>query len=202
MTQRLSRMTFDNFDLRYYPEYLKANSSVSYRSLAEKVLNCSKSFCQKVISRQPVGSLLFEGEVGTGKTHLAAAIANELIAHEISPLFLVVPEFLDQLKGSYHRESKGLDETEIIKRAYEAPVLILDDLGAHNFTAWVQNKLFTIINHRYNRNLPCVITTNLNMDQLDDNIGLRTSSRILETSSLLFLKVDRDVRHGQNLAEK
>lgn len=199
LTARLRRMRFDSFELRVYPDDLKLQNS-SYRALAELALTDARQFAAACLRGGEPGSMLFEGEVGCGKTHLAAAIANELLEHGMEALFLVVPEFLDRLRASYRRENEGLDETEIIKRAYEAPVLILDDLGAHNYTEWVSNKLFTIINHRYNRGLPCVITTNLGLMELEKNIGERATSRMLETCRIRRLAIDRDMRYQRNLA--
>ena len=109
-------------------------------------------------------------------------------------LFLVVPEFLDQLRGSYRRENDGLDESELVQRTYDASVLVLDDLGAHNFSPWVSNKLFTIINYRLNHELPCLITTNLDLEELNLNIGERTTSRLMESCRLLKLCSARDLR--------
>ncbi len=135
------------------------------------------------------------GKVGCGKTHLAAATANRVLDQGGEALFLVVPEFLDQLRFSYRRENEGLDEAEIISRTYNVPLLILDDLGAHNYSDWVCNKLFTIINHRYNRNLPSVITTNLDLRDLEDKIGDRSTSRIVEMCRISNILVPEGQDH-------
>jgi len=197
---RLQHMTFDNFDLRYYPEHLCSEAGASYRTLAEKALYGAKQFVRECIHGHAAQGLFLEGQFGSGKTHLAAAAANALLEADVDVLFLVVPEFLDQLRGSYRREYDGMDETELIRRAYEAPVLILDDLGAHNYTEWVRNKLFAIINHRYNRNLPMIFTTNLTLNEMKENIGSRITSRILEMSRAYCLLVQRDIRIEQSIA--
>ena len=199
LTTRLRRMRFDNFELRVYPADLKLQNA-SYRSLAKRAFEDARRFTAACIRGEETESILFEGEVGCGKTHLAAAITNELLEAGKDVLFLVVPEFLDSLRASYRRENEGMDETEIIKRAYQAPVLILDDLGAHNYTEWVSNKLFTIINHRYNRSLPCVITTTLSIMELEQNIGERAASRMLESCHIHRMAIDRDMRYQHNLA--
>ena len=179
LSPRLQRMNFSSFDLQCYPEDLFIGKS-SYRQLAALARDAALGFVRTQKNHNSPRGLLLEGEVGCGKTHLAAAITNALIELEEDALFLVVPEFLDQLRFSYRRENEGLDEAEIIRRAYRAQVLVLDDLGAHNYTDWVCNKLFTIINHRYNRNLPCIITTNLSFVDLESKLGDRTASRLYE----------------------
>ncbi len=197
LSPRLQRMRFASFDLSYYSSQRCTEAGDSYLSKAEMALRNARQFTRNCLNGTAERGLLLQGEIGCGKTHLAAAIANELCEHDLDVLFLVVPELLDQLRSSYNRESEGLDEAEIIKRTYEVPVLILDDMGAHNFTEWVSNKLFAIINHRYNHNLPCIITTNLELDEMDVKIGARTTSRILESCALNTMYIDRDIRLQQ-----
>jgi len=194
LSPKLARSTFATFSLDYYSKARREDLPLSYRQLAEKALSSCRDFVESYAAGRRRRGLMLIGETGCGKTHLAAAVANELVARGVDPLFLVVPEFLDQLRGSYRRENEGLDETELVRRAYAAPVLVLDDLGAHNFSEWVQNKLFTIVNYRLNNELPCVITTNLPPEELNDCIGIRTTSRLLEGCVLRLLAAERDIR--------
>ena len=195
LTSRLQMMDFDSFDLRFYPEYLKDKNGKSYRDIASEAMQTACTLADACAAGKPLRGLLLMGEVGCGKTHLAAAAANRVLEQGGDVLFLVVPEFLDQLRYSYRRENEGLDEAEIISRTYNVPLLILDDLGAHNYSEWVCNKLFTIINHRYNRNLPCIITTNLDLDELGAKIGARSTSRILELCRVFNILVPPDQDH-------
>lgn len=195
LTARLQLMDFDGFDLRFYPDYLKNAKGKSYRDIAAEARQTASSLADAVAAGRPNRGLLLLGDVGCGKTHLAAATANSTLEQGGEALFLVVPEFLDQLRYSYRRENEGLDEAEIISRAYNVPLLVLDDLGAHNYSEWVCNKLFTIINHRYNRNLPLVITSNLNLDELGEKIGPRSTSRIVELCRIFRILVPPDQDH-------
>ncbi len=198
LTARLQMMDFDSFDLRYYPDHLKDEEGKSYRDIATEAMRRARHLADSCASGKACHGLLLMGKVGCGKTHLAAATANRVLDQGGEALFLVVPEFLDQLRFSYRRENEGQDEAEIISRTYNVPLLIFDDLGAHNYSEWVCNKLFTIINHRYNRNLPCVITTNLDLDDLDAKIGRRSTSRIVEMCqiSTIMLPEGQDHRLG------
>lgn len=195
---KLAKTNFSNFLLDKYSREIIPNREISYRNLAEKALISAKDFASAYLSGgNPPGFILI-GPTGCGKTHLVAATANSLLASGVDVLFLVVPEFLDQLRDSYRRESQGMSEGELIKRAYTAQVLVLDDLGAHNFTEWVQNKLFTIINYRLNHELPCLITTNLKLDEMNSCIGRRTTSRLMEGCRKLFLASKVDFRTQEN----
>ena len=141
---------------------------------------------------------MLEGQIGSGKTHLAAAIANELLAAGQHILFLVVPDFLDELRNSYH-SSGEFNEIEIMEQAKNIPVLILDDLGNHNFTEWTQNKLFSLINYRLNQQLPSIITTNLDIPSLAEVLGQRVVSRIIASCEVCLLPVPKDIRLLKNL---
>ncbi len=189
----LVEKTFATFCLQYYPEYKKVEQGASYRVLANKALKAAKNFVACQIAQRPCRGLLIEGDVGRGKTFLAAAITNQLLENNIDTLFLVVPEFLEQLRYTY-QENSSTNEGELMSRAANVPVLILDDLGAHNFSDWTKNKIFTLINYRLNHQLPCVITSNLSIDELNDVIGSRTVSRIMEMCDVYRLYCDRDLR--------
>ncbi|TET98694.1 MAG: AAA family ATPase, partial [Dehalococcoidia bacterium] len=97
---------------------------------------------------EPSGWLVFSGPSGCGKTHLAAAIANRCIEQGRPALFMVVPDLLDHLRAAYRPDSEiGYDELFELVRS--APLLILDDMGVHSSTPWADEKLFQIVNHRY-----------------------------------------------------
>src|SRR3972149_3804040 len=105
------------------------------------------------------GWLLLTGTYGSGKTHLAAAIANEGVEIGVPTLFLTVPDLLDTLRAPFAAEDTSFEEA--FERIRSAPLLILDDFGTHNATEWAREKLFQILNHRYINRLPLVVTMNL-----------------------------------------
>lgn len=120
----------------------------------------------------PEGWLLLEGTYGCGKTHLAAAVGNYRLQYETAVLFITTPDLLDHLRNTYGANSDvGYDE--MFDRMRSAPMLILDDLGVENPSAWAQEKLFQLLNHRYSHMLPTVITTNADLDMLDPRIRSR-----------------------------
>jgi DNA replication protein DnaC len=122
-----------------------------------------------------VGWLILKGGYGCGKTHLAAAISNYHIANSQPVLFVVVPDLLDHLRATFAPTSEvAFDER--FEQVRDAPLLILDDLGTQNTTPWAQEKLYQILNYRYNARLPTVITTNRELEEID----LRLRSRLVD----------------------
>lgn len=153
----------------------------------------------------PDGWLVLAGASGCGKTHIAAAIVNQLVARGEPALFVVVPDLLDHLRAAYQPGAEvGYDE--LFERVRSAPVLVLDDLGTQSPTAWAQEKLFQLINHRFNARLPTVVTTNLLPDQIDDRLRTRLTDAsiarvyVLETKRLSELRA-LDVLDHQSIRE-
>ena len=131
----------------------------------------------RAFADNPRGWLVLKGSYGCGKTHLAAAIANERLARGEPVLFIVVPDLLDHLRATFAPTSRVTydDRFESVRTT---PFLILDDLGAQVTTQWAQEKLFQLFNYRYNAQLPTVITTNRELEEIDP----RLRSRLADTT--------------------
>ena len=133
----------------------------------------------------PNGWLVLSGRCGCGKTHLAVAIANAQLARgEQTVMFTVVPDLLDHLRATFD-PSKGVDYDERFNLFRNAFLLVLDDLGTENTTPWAKEKLFQIINHRYNERLPTVITTNRPFTEIDERIVSRMLDRSLSQTIVI-----------------
>ncbi len=129
-------------------------------------------------ARDPYGWLVLHGGVGSGKTHLAAAIANEAAQRRIPVLFAVVPDLLDHLRSTFAPTS-AIQYDEMFEGVRTTNLLVLDDLGTESATSWAQEKLFQIINYRYNYEMPTVITTNRRLESLDERIQSRLGDQAL-----------------------
>ena len=127
--------------------------------------------CAVKFAEDPTDWLLYTGRYGTGKTHLAAAIANRALERGIDLIFQPVPDLLDQLRMSYGNVSETYEDR--FEKYRTVPLLVLDDLGAQSPTAWAEEKLYQIINYRYVNKLPTVITSNVNMRDVDGRIASR-----------------------------
>jgi DNA replication protein DnaC len=118
------------------------------------------------------------GGVGVGKTHLALAIANVALDAEIVVLFATVPDLLDHLRATFDPSANGPVYDELFERMRNAELLILDDLGVQRGSSWADEKLFQLLNHRYTRRLPTVITMNEKAwTYLDDRLQSRLSDQ-------------------------
>ena len=127
----------------------------------------------------PRGWLVLMGTYGCGKTHLAAAVANTCVEYGMNTLFLTVPDLLDWLRYSYDSADTTFEQR--FDEIRNVGLLVLDDLGAQNATKWAGEKLFQIIDYRYSRKLPLVVTTNLSFEDLDDRIRSRLQDPDLAT---------------------
>jgi DNA replication protein DnaC len=131
----------------------------------------------RAYAEDPQGWLVLKGGYGCGKTHLAAAVANERIAHGEPVLFVNTPDLLDHLRATYGPASAATYD-ERFEQIRQAPLLILDDLGTQSNTEWAQEKLYQIFNARYNSRLPTIITTNEELEAIE----LRIRSRMVDPS--------------------
>jgi DNA replication protein DnaC len=127
----------------------------------------------------PKGWLVMMGSYGCGKTHLAAAIANTCVEFGMKTLFLTVPDLLDWLRYSYDSADTTFEQR--FEEIRNIGLLVLDDLGSQNATRWATEKLFQIIDYRYSRRLPMVVTTNLSFEDLDERIRSRLQDPDLST---------------------
>ena len=155
-------------------------------------LAAMRSFCE-----DPVGWLVLVGGVGCGKTHLLAACANELLARGRHPLYVVVPDFLDYLRAAYEDDEEfggeRADVSERMRQAIRADVLLLDDLGAEKRTAWTDERLYMVLNARYNAGTPTVVATNLPPDA--GVVEERIASRLRDVAlSRVLVLVGEDFR--------
>ena len=126
-------------------------------------------------AENPQGWLVLTGPSGSGKTWLAAAIANRCIERQQTALFIMVADLLDHLRATYAPES-ATPYDELFEQVRNVPLLILDDLGVHSATPWAQEKLFQVINHRYNNALPTVVTVRGPLPRLDETLRTRLES--------------------------
>jgi DNA replication protein DnaC len=144
-------------------EGLQADESKSL----QKALKAAHAFAEK-----PKGWLVFMGGYGSGKTHLAAAIANYQAGLGDPPLFVMVPDLLDYLRASFSPNS-NITFDRRFDEIRTAPLLVLDDLGTQSMTPWVREKLYQLFNYRYNAELPTIITTSDSLDEMDPRIRSR-----------------------------
>jgi DNA replication protein DnaC len=157
-------------------------------------LKISRQFV-KNYPAQDVG-LVFIGPCGVGKTHLAVAIIQELMrTKDATCIFYDFRDLIREIQSTFTPESAAT-ESEVLAPVFSSEVLVLDELGAKRTTAWVEETVFYIINHRYNNKKMTLFTTNYadtdaeedkrdsfykkGDESLIDRIGVRLRSRIYE----------------------
>lgn len=160
---RFSDRTFANFDPR--------KDSVAFIACRDYANNDNLFGSKR-------NSLIIYGGVGSGKTHLAAAIANVMIDRGIPVLFGTFSEHLEHIREEYDHTG----QKKYLSMMKSTPMLVLDDLGKERKTDWTQQILFDVINYRYEHLLPTIVTSNLNFEEMGRYVGNAIFSRLYEMS--------------------
>lgn len=173
--------TFSSTDI-YSPEY------------AAIYARCEK-FCQvaKEVLKKGHGIYLY-GSKGTGKTHLTACMANELLKKGYPTLFTSMGEISKAIRSTYNRQSTETEQ-DFMARLTNVDFLFIDDFGTERLTKgdedlWLQEKVFDIVNTRYNNRKPMVFTSNYSLMEMMRDRGLsdKTADRITQKCALMELK--------------
>lgn len=168
--------TFENFQTDF------AGSSYTQNVVSSLIdaKRAAQGFADK-----PSGWIVYEGQFGCGKTHLAVAIANwRLEKYGERVLFITTPDLLDLLRSTFDPRVQ-LSFDSYFDQIRGAALLVLDDLGVEKPSDWAKEKLFQLLNHRHVAALPTVITTNTPVDDLDPRLG----SRLMERPLVKHIKI-------------
>lgn len=192
-------------------ERIIKNSKMSKRNLSykfdnyepnnsnRKVFNNLKKYSERLVNGIEKKGLILIGNNGVGKTHLACSIANKLIENGTPVIYGTLINLLAELRNSYDTDN-DISEMEIIKLYENVALLIIDDLGKEKPSEWGLEKLFTIINSRYENNLPVIITTNYNQNSLVERLSLNgeietAKSIISRLYEMCYLVKIEDIDH-------
>lgn len=179
---RYKSVSFDNTEL-YNAEYeLIFNRCKKYCEVADQVLN------------RGIGIYLF-GSKGVGKSHLTACMANKLMENYYTVLFTNFSEISKSIRSTFGK--KGKTELEFMDKLGSIDFLFIDDFGTELLTKneqdlWLQEKVFDIVNKRYNNNRPIIFTSNYSLSQMINSRGLadKTADRIMEMCETMKLEGD------------
>ncbi|MCD8025172.1 MAG: ATP-binding protein [Candidatus Gastranaerophilales bacterium] len=159
LSKRFSKRTFATFKIE----------NDTQKSAYDK----AREYAKNIKSHIETGTnILFvgKGHVGTGKTHLACAIANDVLEQGIPVKVLNVVALVDELKEFTQARKQELKTVK---------VLLIDDLGKENSTTWLCSEIYGIINARYENELPTIITTEGNLKDLEDNYKIEIDEKIV-----------------------
>src|SRR5271165_7042913 len=151
---------------------LPRDNMMAHRDLATVLLEI-KGFVREFPNDKKPGLLLI-GEPGTGKTHLAVAALRSLIERGFEGVFFDYQNLLEKIRSGYNAASGAADRSAY-RAALEAEVLLLDDLGTHRVTEWVEDTVTAIITDRCNNRKPLIATTNLPDPEVGDAVVERDS---------------------------
>jgi len=146
--------------------------------------------CWDDVSAGNRGMLLF-GIAGCGKTYLAFAIANELYKRGHTTMAISASRIMKIIQDSYSKygEMGTVGEMEILNALKDVSLLILDDLGVENKTSWAYEKLYSIIDSRYQSRKPVIITTNLTIEGLKRNLAIVDKNGEIDESGRIYNRI-------------
>ncbi len=160
----------------------------------ENVLQRMKKYCSNPQKRldEGQGFYIYGKSTGSGKSHLTACVCNDLIEKGYSVMFTNFIEIANKIKETYAKKTL-MTELEIINKVAGFDFLIIDDFGTEQFKktaddTFYQEKVYDILNRRYNKKLPTIFSSNLSLQELIEERGVspKTVDRVMEMSRVVF----------------
>lgn len=184
-------------------EISNANFNDLYRDDNKRVpiIKYFKEFIDTYTKDKTGKGLYLSGSFGSGKTYLIAALFNELAKKNISSALVYYPELLRSLKSSF-----GSDYEEKFDFIKTVPLLLLDDIGAENTTAWSRDEVLgPILQYRMEEDLPTFFTSNLTLKELESALSITNNGiekvkakRIVERIKQLTVSLELISKNRRN----
>lgn len=170
MSKRFSTRTFDNFNIENDTQKFAYDTAVNYVKNIDEML------------KQGTGIILVgKGCVGTGKTHLACAIANSLLNKGYPVKVINVAKMIYQIKENFK-----------VDEYINVPILLIDDLGKETGTQWVCEMLYFIFNERYENMKPTILTTENGIKEIRKNYITQVNGQIIDRGKSMISRLTED----------
>jgi DNA replication protein DnaC len=219
-TARQENMTLRQFADSQMTENCSLCRGTGYRLENGKSFPCDCSRERRIVSRLPVryrtaslndfssqiqeavhfalarktDGLLITGPVGTGKTHLAAAIVRHLVRLGNDAIFRRCAKFYSDLRNAYQENAS---EESILVPIASAAFVVMDDLGAGSLSDHERRSTLELLDRRLNENLPTIVTTNWTLSKISECMDDRIASRLAGFSAIELTGTDLRI-HGGN----
>jgi DNA replication protein DnaC len=201
------------YENKSFEDFLLPRDNPLAHSAMAKVMVDVRAYTREFPAAQRPG-LLFVGDPGVGKTHLAVAVLKSLIDRGFEGVFFDYQNLLDRIRSSYS-EMSGASDREAYRTVLDTDIVLLDDLGSHRVTDWVEDTVTSILTWRCNNKKPTIVTTNLPdpdagmsaiakpaspsekpymKDTLEHRIGMRARSRLFEMCRVIRMPQVADYR--------
>ncbi len=181
ISDRIGKDTFDNYSLDYYSDSANEDG-ISPKAAAKTAFDEAKAFVKGYPSKE---NMLITGPTGVGKTFLTTAIVSELIKDAHMVCYLPATDLFEIMGDHTFNRPSSSDIT--YNDIVNSKVLIIDDLGTELNSGFVDSTLFSLVNNRINQGLSTIISTNLGINQIDENYSSRIASRIFENYKVIKL---------------
>lgn len=139
------------------------------------------------------------GDVGTGKTTLAMLVSRSALEAGRTVAIYSLPRLLARIRRTYDAEAGEDSYLQFFERLASVDLLHIDDLGAEKRSDWVLEQLYAIVNERYETQRAIMVTTNLDQPALEEQIGPRTVSRLVEVCGDPLPLFGEDMRYQAGL---
>ncbi len=169
----------------------------------EIVVRRVRDFCDEITDNLDHGrGLWFVGSSGTGKTSLAMLVSKLALEANRSVAIYSMPRLLARIRRTYDADRGEQSYLEFFNRLSSVDLLHIDDLGAEKASEWVMEQLYSLVNERYETERSLIATTNIDERELEEQLGTRVLSRLVEMCGdpLPLYDEDRRLRVSADVA--
>lgn len=187
----LSHQNFDTFNFEYYNNSVDSKQGISPKKNMQDIYKTCLDFVEKFDSIDE--NLLFTGPTGLGKTFLSSCIAKDLLDRGKTVFYQTAFKIFDILEEYKFSKDKSSFNKDAVNMLFDVDLLIIDDLGTEFVNSYTSSELFNILNSRLLEKKKTIISTNLDLEELNDLYSPRVASRVIGHYQVLKLFGD-DIR--------